>query len=257
MISIRPAAGIMMATTSSYAKKAIQGASSATRSAPTNTTTNAAVSKTTLHSNKSLHTATNNIIHSKPTLTGSSNPKTNPTNPTIPTLFTQNSKSMQTTKLNHKTYSTTKAKQSSPDPHQEASARIAQADTSIHKRPSGVDSLSQITPQQKYQNYGLALVLIGFCTSVYSYSISSVGKAEVNIDDLKEEASGALEAKEEQMRQRDMEDDLAQVDVSLMNVDTDEEERLMMEQASLSSGGNGEKKKRALWKKIVFFWKKD
>lgn len=243
----------MMATTSLYAKKAIQGASSATRSALTNTTTNAAVSKTTLHSNKSLHTATNNIIHSKPTLTSSSNPKTNPSNPT---LFTQNSKSMQTTKLNHKTYSTSKPKQSSPDPHQEASARIAQADTSIHTRPSGVDSLSQITPQQKYQNYGLALVLIGFCTSVYSYSISSVGKAEVNIDDLKEEASGALEAKEEQMRQRDMEDDLAQVDVSLMNVDTDEEERLMMEQASLSSGGNGGKK-RALWKKIVFFWKKD
>ena len=59
-----------------------------------------------------------------------------------------------------------------------------------------------------------------------------------------------------------MEDDLAQVDVSLMDVDTDEKEQLMLEQASLSSGGdesgNGEtKKKRALWKKIVFFWKKE
>lgn len=152
------------------------------------------------------------------------------------------------------------------DPHQAASQRITNADTSISSRIDGVDALQQITPQQKMQNYGLALLLMGFCGSVYSYSISSVGKAEVSIEDLKEEAKFAEDKKAAEARAQEMQQDLAQVDVTLANTDTDDEDGMivavaapeeiaeMEEQAQLA--GKGEGKKKPLWKKIVFFWRK-
>jgi len=249
MISISKSV-IRPGMTTSCAKNTIQGvrvSATINKSALSNNTIRS------IHSNKSLHTSTatthhgTRITHKSTLYTPTPTPTVKPTPTPTPTPRNPN-------KSKYLNYSTSKPK-SFADPHQEAATRIAQANTSIDKRPSGVDSLNTITPLQKFQNYALAISLIGFCSSVYSYSISSVGKAEISIDDLKDEASGAMELQKEEERQKQMEEDMAQVDVTLAQVDTEEEERLMVEQAQLSSAG--EKKKRALWKKIVFFWKKE
>lgn len=109
---------------------------------------------------------------------------------------------------------------------------------------------------------------MGFCTSVWWYSIQSVGRAEGGIEDLQAEANEAREVRQEKEVSDGKMEELAGLDVTMSQMSGDmegvevavaaEAEVAQMEE-DLNNAANGKnaKGKRPLWKKVVFFWKRD
>jgi len=134
---------------------------------------------------------------------------------------------------------------------------IKMVQNSTDSRISGTDALSAIAPAQKMKNYGTALVLFGFCTGVYLYSIQSVGRPEGGLDELREEAEEARN-KLEMKRAAEKETE------EMMELDTDDFEDVAVaapddiaqkEEDLLNAGSKSTR--RPLWKRVVFFWRRD
>ena len=165
------------------------------------------------------------------------------------------------------------------DPH-------AMASDMIHKsegRMQGTDAIASMTAEQKMRNYGTAAALLGFVTWVWWYSMQSVGKSSSSSspDDietkLREEAQDAVKDAESKTLSQQEAEELAQLDVTMSSeLDADvvgeandvivavaapdeiatAEEDLNLAAAAThktTSHTNG----RPLWKKIVFFWRKE
>mmetsp|Transcript_11128 Transcript_11128/g.16234 ORF Transcript_11128/g.16234 Transcript_11128/m.16234 type:complete len:212 (-) Transcript_11128:129-764(-) len=148
----------------------------------------------------------------------------------------------------------------SKDPHQLASERVRKAPDS---RIPGTEALESITPEQKMKNYATALGLVTFCTGVWYYSIKSVGKAEGGIDELRAEAQEARDVMDRKSAENKNAEELAQLDVTMSEMGDDADGVIVDvaaqgEGESNTVGGAGRKKAgRPLWKKIVFFWKRE
>jgi len=125
------------------------------------------------------------------------------------------------------------------------------------KRTPGTESIRELTPQQRQANYMVAAVLVTFVSSVFYYSMNAVGKAEGGMEALVEEASyakkksSAEEEVEELLKLEDVED----TEIALAapkEVAEREEARL-----KAKKGDNSSLNDRPLWKKIVFFWRRN
>jgi len=156
------------------------------------------------------------------------------------------------------------------DPHAMASEMVRRAPDG---RTAGTDAIASITPEQKMRNFALATGLLGFCTWVWWYSIQSVGKAEGSIEDLRAEAEDARVVAEQKSVTEKEAEELAQLDVTMSQLGDEigedgddvmvavaapddiaqEEEELNISAKKKGSATGG----RPLWKKIVFFWRRE
>ncbi len=148
------------------------------------------------------------------------------------------------------------------DPEQLASDMVRRASDS---RISGSEALESITPEQKMRNYVTALGLLTFCTGVWYYSIQSVGKAEGGMEELREEAQEAMDALDRKNMEEKNAEELAQLDVTLASNYGDGDDDVIVavaapdEIAEMEENAITGKKNsgRPLWKKVVFFWRRD
>lgn len=158
------------------------------------------------------------------------------------------------------------------DPHEMASEFI----TYSTSRKPGTESILEMSATQRLQNYGLAAGLMCFVGWVWYYSMSSVGKAEGGMEQLLEEAQDARDAKADKDKkfgdQEQVVSDLLKAEMGASNQDeygksiqdsqlaiaAPEDIARSEEERNLSgSSSDGASKKRPLWKKVVFFWKKE
>jgi hypothetical protein len=162
------------------------------------------------------------------------------------------------------------------DPHQVSDTMIRSAQTEI--RTSGTEAINtQITPETHVKNYVMALSLVGFVTGVWYYSIQSVGQSGSSSGDnngmveelIKDAEMARKEKKMREGRERSVEE-LAQLDITGSEYDnsSEEDDELIVAVAAdddtatreedlnmkkMKSGSGG----KPLWKKVVFFWKRD
>jgi len=162
----------------------------------------------------------------------------------------------------------------SQDAHKMAQDRIM---ASSDIRIPGTEAIASLTPEQRIRNFAMALTLVGFATGIWWYSIQAVGKSETGVDQLRAEAQEARgEAERKSSQQREAEE-LAELEVTMANLEQSEggelidagaditvavaapdaiareEEELNLAARNKAGGGSG----KPLWKKIVFFWRKE
>lgn len=169
------------------------------------------------------------------------------------------------------------------DPHAIAAEMIRGSNTAI--RPSGSEAVASLTPQQKTSNYAMAGGLLVFVSYVFYYSLASVGGVdnaravmtgsvgrqieESGDDDATNSSAGFAEfmkeAKEglaeEEVRLAKVKKDKREAD-KLIDLDKTggvggEEEREMSRVAGFEEGEGGSAVKRPLWRRVVFFWRRD
>mmetsp|Transcript_10288 Transcript_10288/g.15426 ORF Transcript_10288/g.15426 Transcript_10288/m.15426 type:complete len:204 (-) Transcript_10288:512-1123(-) len=148
------------------------------------------------------------------------------------------------------------------DPHQLAADRVRDASDS---RISGTEALSALTPEQKIRNYATALGLISFSVGIWYYSIQAVGKSDGGMDALQAEAQEAKDARERKSAQEMNAQDLAQIDVTMAQYGDDADDMVVAiaapdaiaQQEEEALAGGKKKGGKPLWKKVVFFWKKE
>mmetsp|Transcript_31189 Transcript_31189/g.36388 ORF Transcript_31189/g.36388 Transcript_31189/m.36388 type:complete len:223 (-) Transcript_31189:67-735(-) len=151
------------------------------------------------------------------------------------------------------------------DPHDVSDQMIRNSATEI--RLSGTEALDSLSLEQKMKNYGLALSLIGFVTGVWYYSIQAVGNPQGGMDEL---MADAAEARKTQSSKQDSDksiEDLAQLDLTMSQLDGDDvivavaaDDEIAQREEELNMNASGKNKSnggRPLWKKVIFFWKKD
>ncbi len=160
------------------------------------------------------------------------------------------------------------------DPHQVSDSMIRSAETEI--RTSGTEAINtQITPETHVKNYVMALSLVGFVTGVWYYSIQSVGQSGSSangengmMEELIKDAEMAREEKKLREGRGKTVEELAQLDVTGSEYDSSDDDELIVAVAAdddiatreedlnmkkMKSGSSG----KPLWKKVVFFWKRD
>jgi len=158
----------------------------------------------------------------------------------------------------------TKSKPQSQDPHQLASERVRKAPDS---RISGSEALESITPEQKMRNYATALGLVSFCTGVWYYSIQAVGQTDGGVSDLRAEAKEAMDALDRKNMEEKNAEELAQLDISMGSYGSEEDDDMIVavaapdaiaeiEESALKGSGSN-KSGKPLWKKVVFFWRRE
>jgi len=164
------------------------------------------------------------------------------------------------------------------DPHAMAAELIQKSPSS--QRIPGTESLALLSPKQKMQNYVTAAALIAFVTSVWYYSMTAVGKAsqgEDGLDDLEAEAMDARDDADVRDKERKEAEKLVQLERAVVELEEEESggELVSVEdvgellqgvssgdhpsEAEVFGGEVVEKKVdggRPLWKKIVFFWRR-
>jgi hypothetical protein len=163
------------------------------------------------------------------------------------------------------------------DPHAMASEMIKKSEG----RMQGTEAIASMTPEQRMRNYVTAAALVGFATWVWWYSMQSVGRSKDSSGDgndierkLRSEAEDAVKSAETKTISEQEAEELAQLDLTLGNDDDDlvgddvivavaapddvatSEEDINLAAQKNKSGGDSTTK-RPLWKKVVFFWKKD
>lgn len=148
-------------------------------------------------------------------------------------------------------------------------------------RIPGTEAIASLTPEQRMRNFGTAGFLVAFVGGVWWYSMQAVGRAEADEVSLRAEAEEARGAAEREMMQQKEAEELAELEVTMANLaeaeaggelidvkDADitvavaapddiareEEERNIAARKRAAGGGNGS---RPLWKKIVFFWRRE
>lgn len=149
------------------------------------------------------------------------------------------------------------------DPHQVSDSMIRSSKTEI--RISGTEAINDIPPETHMKNYALALGLLGFVGSVWYYSIQAVGKPEGGMEELMADAESAKQEKLVKSHGERSAEELAQLDVTMSEMDSDDlvvavaaddEVAQREEDLNMAAGKKG-KTGRPLWKKVVFFWKRE
>ena len=147
-------------------------------------------------------------------------------------------------------------------------------------RIPGTEAIASLTPEQRMRNFGTAGFLVAFVGGVWWYSMQAVGRAEADEVSLRAEAEEARGAAEREMMQQKEAEELAELEVTMANLaeaeaggelidvkDADitvavaapddiareEEERNIAARKRAVGGGDG----RPLWKKVVFFWRRE
>jgi hypothetical protein len=175
------------------------------------------------------------------------------------------------------------------DPEQTASEMVNNSPSGdIHSRISGIDALASITPEQKRANFALAACLLGFSTWVWYYSMNAVGQSSSSSSSsssndneqdvfalsersLREEAEDARVRLEKKKREESDAKEMMDLDNVLKGNDggvelENEMNRVVvsiaadgdiaeLEEQALNKNGKGGT--RPMWKKVVFFWKKE
>ncbi|GFH52978.1 hypothetical protein CTEN210_09454 [Chaetoceros tenuissimus] len=154
------------------------------------------------------------------------------------------------------------SKETPKDPHQIASDMVKAAPDS---RISGIEALESITPEQKMRNFLTAFGLVSFSVGVWYYSIQSVGKAEGGMEELRAEAQEARDVRDRKIEEEKNAQDLAQIDVTMSQYGDDADDMVVavaapdaiaqMEEDAVKAGKTSSG--RPLWKKVVFFWRKE
>lgn len=151
------------------------------------------------------------------------------------------------------------------DPHQVSDSMIRNSRTEI--RTSGTEVINnEIPPETHMKNYALALGLVGFVSGVWYYSIQAVGNAGGGMDALMADAESAKQEKLIKSHGERSVEELAQLDVTMSEMEdsddlvvavaADDEIAQKEEDLNMAAGKKG-KTGRPLWKKIVFFWKRE
>ncbi len=186
------------------------------------------------------------------------------------------------------------AKFTAVDPHAIANEMVFSAST-IEGRTAGTEAIASITKEQKLSNYAMASGLLGFVSYIFYYSLSSVGgeenakqffmgdasegtdgEAKVNPgfeEFLKEANEGRSEEErklEDERVARGEARELAElehttaarlkaegVEDEIVASANEDEEREMARAAGFEEENGKEVKKRPLWKKVVFFWRRE
>ena len=184
-------------------------------------------------------------------------------------------------------------KYTNADPHAVANEMVFSA-TTIEGRTSGTEAIASISNEQKLSNYAMASGLLAFVSYIFYYSLSSVGgeenakqfflgdggegkdgEAKVNPgfeEFLKEANEGRSEEErklEDERVARGEARELAElehttaarlkaegVEDEIVASANEDEEREMARAAGFEDSGK-EAKKRPLWKKVVFFWRRE
>eukprot|EP00574_Skeletonema_japonicum_P003930 CAMPEP_0201723130 /NCGR_PEP_ID=MMETSP0593-20130828/7276_1 /ASSEMBLY_ACC=CAM_ASM_000672 /TAXON_ID=267983 /ORGANISM="Skeletonema japonicum, Strain CCMP2506" /LENGTH=251 /DNA_ID=CAMNT_0048214183 /DNA_START=36 /DNA_END=791 /DNA_ORIENTATION=- len=185
-------------------------------------------------------------------------------------------------------------KYTSADPHAIANEMVFSA-TTIEGRTAGTEAIASITKEQKLSNYAMASGLLAFVSYIFYYSLSSVGgeenakqffmgdgsegndgEAKVNPgfeEFLKEASEGRSEEErklEDERVARGEARELAElehttaarlkaegVEDEIVASANKDEEREMAKAAGFEETSGKEVKKRPLWKKVVFFWRRE
>ena len=186
------------------------------------------------------------------------------------------------------------AKFTTVDPHAIANEMVFSAST-IEGRTSGTEAIASITKEQKLSNYAMASGLLAFVSYIFYYSLSSVGgeenakqffmgdasegtdgKAKTNPgfeEFLKEANEGRSEEErklEDERIARGEARELAElehttaarlkaegVEDEIVASANEDEEREMARAAGFEEENGTAVKKRPLWKKVVFFWRRE
>ena len=149
-------------------------------------------------------------------------------------------------------------------------------------RIPGTEAIATLTPEQRMRNFGTAGFLVAFVGGVWWYSMQAVGRAEADEVSLRAEAEEARGAAEREMMQQKEAEELAELEVTMANLaeaeaggeliyvkDADitvavaapddiareEEEERNIAARKRAAGGTADG--RPLWKKVVFFWRKE
>ena len=158
----------------------------------------------------------------------------------------------------------------STDPHSIANELVSDSNSAL--RTPGTESVATLTPEQRMSNFAMAGGLLAFVSYVFYYSLASVGgenKARAlifgedksagnntNFEDFMKEANEGrtLEEKKalEQMKARGDARELIGLEDSV------EEESEMAKVAFADGESSGDvTRKRPLWKRVVFFWRRE
>lgn len=156
--------------------------------------------------------------------------------------------------------------QQAKDPHQIASDMVKDAPDI---RVSGTEALASMTPEQRMRNYVTAFGLVSFCIGVWYYSIQSVGRADGGVDELRAQAQEAKDLRERKSAEEQTAKEMAQIDVTMSQYGDEADDLVVavaapaeiaqQEEAALSASTdkNNKGSSKALWKRVVFFWKRD
>ncbi len=182
-------------------------------------------------------------------------------------------------------------KYTNADPHAIANEMVFSA-TTIEGRTAGTEAIASITKEQKLSNYAMASGLLAFVSYIFYYSLSSVGGEEnakqFLMGDGNEGKEGVNPGFEEFLKEanegrseeeRKLEDErvargeareLAElehttaarlkaegVEDEIVASANEDEEREMARAAGFEESSGTEVKKRPLWKKVVFFWRRE
>jgi len=174
--------------------------------------------------------------------------------------------------------SSTQQQQKPPsiDPHSLANEMI---NMSAQGRTPGTEAIAKsLTPQQRWSNFAMAGGLLGFVSYIFYYSLASVGGVEnakaliFGSSTIKEENEASAnpgfeeflkEANEgrsvEEKRMKAEQDAVGEVrELVVLESSEGEEEIEMVRVAGFEVEGEGAKqKKRPLWKRVVFFWRRE
>jgi hypothetical protein len=180
------------------------------------------------------------------------------------------------------------------DPHAIANEMVSSAIT-MEGRTSGTEAIASITKEQKMSNYAMASGLLAFVSYIFYYSLSSVGgsenakqfflgdgsdgkdgEAKTNPgfeEFLKEANEGRSEEERRQEEERvargearelaELEHTTAArlkaegVEDEIVASANEDEEREMARAAGFEEASGKEATKRPLWKKVVFFWRRE
>mmetsp|Transcript_11382 Transcript_11382/g.10890 ORF Transcript_11382/g.10890 Transcript_11382/m.10890 type:complete len:238 (-) Transcript_11382:272-985(-) len=162
------------------------------------------------------------------------------------------------------------------DPHAMAQKLILKSEG----RMQGTEAIQSMTPEQRMRNYATAAGLVGFVTWVWWYSMQAVGRSQSNGDGdieqkLRNEAEDAVNSAETKSISQQEAEELAQLDVTLSG-DLDGDDGSIMgediivavaapddiataeENINLAAvNKKGTNTGKPLWKKVVFFWRRD
>ncbi|KAL9181104.1 hypothetical protein ACHAXT_009909 [Thalassiosira profunda] len=176
------------------------------------------------------------------------------------------------------------------DPHAIANEMVR---GSAEGRTPGTESVATLTNEQKMSNFAMAGGLLAFVSYIFYYSLSSVGgdknakallfgedapkegetTATPGFEEFLKEANEGRSLEEQRVRAEsqargearelaELESSTAArlkaegVDAAIVGAASAEEEREMARAAGFVEGG-GEKKRRPLWKRVVFFWRRE
>ena len=174
--------------------------------------------------------------------------------------------------------STTTNNNTPTDPHQLANEMVNSAmEAAAGTRTPGIESIASLTREQKLSNFAMATGLFGFVSYIFYYSLASVGgvdnakallfgtdkteteQNEMGFQEFLKEANEGRTLEEQRLRA----DQEAKGEVrELVVLESNEDEEVEMARTAgfievEEVVGKDMKTGRPLWKRVVFFWRKE